>query len=293
MRANGLILLALAVSIGCAGQRKPVPPVRILELDRPIVVTLQGEAPFLDSLPDPFKQQAWHQLRDASRAVTAFVPVSHDYGNLMTERLEIARDRVHVIHNGINLDDFEQTPAPLDARTPQTIGYLARMCRDKGLPTLVDAFLVLLQRGTLPDLRLRIAGVQLKEDRALVDQLRARIRAAGADDRVEFLPNISRADKLTFLASLHVLSVPATYGESFGLYILEALAAGVPVVQPRHGAFPEILELTNGGTLYDFSTFTPTGLALANAGRCAVVTHFSSQRMAQDFQTLCHSLKRT
>ncbi len=64
-----------------------------------------------------------------------------------------------------------------------------------------------------------------------------------------FSPNPNRAEKIAFLSGLTVLSVPATYGEAFGLYVLEALAAGVPVVQPRHGAFPEILAATGGGIL--------------------------------------------
>ena len=46
-----------------------------------------------------------------------------------------------------------------------------------------------------------------------------------------------------------MLSVPTTYREPKGLYVLEALANGVPVVQPRHGSFPELLEATGGGLL--------------------------------------------
>ena len=46
-----------------------------------------------------------------------------------------------------------------------------------------------------------------------------------------------------------MLSVPTTYREPKGLYVLEALANGVPVVQPRHGSFPELIEATGGGLL--------------------------------------------
>ena len=51
------------------------------------------------------------------------------------------------------------------------------------------------------------------------------------------------------LAQLHLLSVPTVYREPKGLYVLESLAAGVPVVQPNHGAFPELLAATGGGRL--------------------------------------------
>ena len=55
--------------------------------------------------------------------------------------------------------------------------------------------------------------------------------------------------KLAFLRRLDVLSVPATYDEPKGMFLLEAMASGVPVVQPRRGAFVEIVERTGGGVL--------------------------------------------
>src|SRR5207248_8307497 len=96
---------------------------------------------------------------------------------------------------------------------------------------------------------LHVAGSMTASDRPFVERLRARLAAAGLEDEVQFLPNLSRDAKIAFLHSLSALSVPATYGESFGLYVIEALAAGVPVVQPRHASFPELLELTGGGLL--------------------------------------------
>ena len=54
---------------------------------------------------------------------------------------------------------------------------------------------------------------------------------------------------MRFLARGDVFSMPAPYHEPKGLYLLEAMACGVPVVQPDHGAFPEILARTGGGVL--------------------------------------------
>jgi glycosyltransferase involved in cell wall biosynthesis len=59
------------------------------------------------------------------------------------------------------------------------------------------------------------------------------------------------ASKVGFLQALDVFSVPAIFREPKGLYVLEALANGVPVVQPRHGSFPELLEATGGGILFN------------------------------------------
>jgi len=69
-----------------------------------------------------------------------------------------------------------------------------------------------------------------------------------ADD-VEFLSDFDLKAKLAFLQTLSVLSVPEKHPVSCGLYVLEALAAGVPVVQPESGVFPELLKMTGGGVL--------------------------------------------
>jgi glycosyltransferase involved in cell wall biosynthesis len=111
---------------------------------------------------------------------------------------------------------------------------------------------------------------------------------------VEFHPNVDRAAKLAFLRSLSVFSVPARYGEAFGLYVLEAMAAGVPVVMPRVAAFPELIEATGGGVLCaaddpralaealeELLLDQPRVRALGEAGRCAVFARFSAEAMAQ------------
>jgi glycosyltransferase involved in cell wall biosynthesis len=267
-------------------------------------VTLQGEAPFLDALPHQHAAQAWHELAAQAQHVDAFVPVSQWYADLMTERLGLARDRVQVIHNGVDLAGFDAEPLLLVERRPSTIGYLARMCRDKGLHTLVEAFIDLAGRADSPsDLRLRVVGARLTEDASFVDEQQRRLRAAGLGDRVDFHANVQRSEKLEHLRRFSVLSVPATYGESFGLYLLEALAAGVPVVQPRHAAFPELIAATGGGLLCtpDDAGALADGLAellhdparaqaLADRGRRAVLDRFVADRMAAEFIALCRIL---
>ena len=276
------------------------------ELDRPVVATLQGEAPFLDALPEPFSAQAWQELTERAADIDAFVPVSRSYGELMAGRLRIEPERIRVVHNGLDLQDLLSEPEPLAGRQPKAIGFLARMCREKGLHTLVEAFLLLKESGRFEELRLRIAGAVLVEDRAFVKGLQARLRSRGWQAQTEFLPNIDRAEKLSFLSGLSVLSVPATYGESFGLYLLEAMASGVPVVQPRHGAFPEILEATGGGILCEPDDADALAQALeellldetrseelARQGRRSVMEHYTAERMAGEFEELCMMITGT
>lgn len=274
-------------------------------LTAPIVVTLQGETPFLDMLHEQHAQQAWQALRERAGEVDALIAVSQTYADEMQQRLQASTDRLHVVHNGMDLEGLARPDSTLDAhkQQPKTIGYLARMCSDKGLDTLVDAFLLLKQRGTIDGLRMRIAGVQLAEDRSYVRELQQRIEDQGCSDDVDFLPNIDRATKLAFLHSLSVMSVPARYQESFGLYLLEAMAAGVPVVQPRHAAFPEILAATGGGILCepDSSAALADGLAqvlqdedlaqqLSTQAQHAVRDKFTAEHMAQNVATICATL---
>ena len=216
----------------------------------------------------------------------------------MTRRLGLAPERVEVVYNGINLAGYT-TPAP-GPRNPPVIGYLARMHPCKGLDVLVEAFILLKARKWIPGVRLRIAGGQTEEDRRFVDGLKARLFATKNEENVQFLPNLNLASKQAFLRSLNVLSVPATHGESFGLYVLEALASGIPVVQPAHGAFPELIEATGGGILYKpgdpeaLATALEEALSqpahLAQLGRCGmqqVHKKFTSETMARGFAEVC------
>jgi glycosyltransferase involved in cell wall biosynthesis len=70
-------------------------------------------------------------------------------------------------------------------------------------------------------------------------------------DRFDYLGELDRPGKIAFLQSLDLFSVPTVYRESKGLFALEAWANGVPAVLPAHGAFPEMVEDTGGGLLFE------------------------------------------
>jgi len=169
------------------------------------------------------------------------------------------------------------------------------MCPPKGLETLVKAFILIRRNGRVPNLQLRVAGAETAADVPFVARLRARLAAEGLAGDATFLPNIDHQEKIDFLRGLSVFSVPATYGESFGLYVIEALAAGVPVVQPRHAVFPELLGETGGGVLCvpDDPAALATAVeellcnpdearALGEAGRRAVFERFNVSEMARN-----------
>jgi glycosyltransferase involved in cell wall biosynthesis len=286
-----VVVLSNALLAGMARRLKQ-------RLARPILCTLQGEAPFLDALPPRLRAEAWETLSERAADLDGFMAVSGYYGSLMQQRLHLDPARVHVVPNGIALNGLPGSrgtalPAP-------AIGYLARMCPEKGLHTLVEAFIELKARARIDDLKLKVAGVVLRGDRAFVDSLRRRLEGSGCARDVEFMANIDRRHKLEFLRSISVLSVPATYGESFGLYVLEALAVGVPVVQPDHGAFPEIIGATGGGLIC--APDDPLVLAqalegllldeerrrlLGERGRQGVLERYTAERMAKDVERIC------
>src|SRR2546429_743799 len=213
----------------------------------------------------------------------------------MCRRLNLPADRVRVVFNGINLDGYTKVPSS-EFRVPTSpvLGYFARMCREKGLDRLVEAFILLKRHERTKDLKLRVGGGCGPSEEPFVKALRERLKTNGVLHDVEFHPNIDRAAKLDFLRSLTVFSVPALYGEAFGLYVVEALAAGVPVVQPRAASFPELIEGTGGGVLYEPGDVraladaveqllsNPERLsALGEAGRKVVLQDFSAERMAE------------
>ncbi len=269
------------------------------DLGLPVIVSLQGEDSFLDTLVEPYREQAWAAMRENAQYVTRFVAPSRFYADLMAERLEVSRDKIAVVYNGLDMASF--VVADADPNAP-VIGYFARMIHGKGLTTLVDAFIELVQRKTLPRVKLKIGGSKTAADEKYVNELMQKLKAAGCENRVEWHPNLSYADKLKFFRNVSVFSVPATYGEAFGLYLIEAIASGVPVVQPEHGAFPELVALSEGGILC--APDNPTALAdalesvlkdeqlrdqLSNRGMARVRNDFSATRMADHFEEVLRS----
>jgi len=231
-----LVNLPNAMFVGLAGPIKE-------SLGIPVLCTLTGEDIFLDKLPDPFRTRAVELIRARGRDVDGFVAVSAYYASYSREHFGIDPDRMHVIPLGVHVEyDLGIAPPPQERFT---IGYLARICPEKGLYALCEAFGILRSVGR--SCRLIAAGYLGGTDEAYLAETTQRMADRGIE--FDYIGELDRAGKLAFLRSLDVLSVPTTYPEPKGLYVLEALACGVPVVQPGHGAFPELIEATGGGLL--------------------------------------------
>jgi len=153
---------------------------------------------------------------------------------------------VTILPNGIDLEGYAPQP---EKPGPPVIGYLARMMREKGLEIMVDAFIHLRTVLGHPSARLHLAGAATPDNQPLIETMKQRLAASGLTGHVQWMPNISREDKAAMLGSLTLFSVPAIYPEAFGLYVIEAMASGVPVVQPEASSFPEILADSGAGAM--------------------------------------------
>ena len=143
---------------------------------------------------------------------------------------------------------------------------------------MVEAFAQLAGEPGREALRLRVAGYLAPKDRAWFAALAARLGELGLADRFEHVGEVDLAGKVSFLRSLDVLAVPTVYREPKGLFALEAMANGVPVVVPRHGSFPEMLEETGGGLLVEPGS--AEALAARAARRCSTTRRGGSSSAA-------------
>ncbi|MBS0206896.1 MAG: glycosyltransferase family 4 protein [Planctomycetes bacterium] len=225
----------------------------------PVYCILQGDDIFLDGLVAPYRDQAMALLSERAAEFDGFITHSHYYRDYMARYLSLP------------VDKFQQLPLTLDCaphdgqpkaatNDPPTVGYFARVCPEKGLDRLVQA--VLLLRERIPNVRLKAGGFLGAQHRAYFDDVKR--LAAPLGDAFDYIGSpAGKHEKIEFLKSLDVFSVPTIYHEPKGIYILEAWANGLPVVQPAHGAFPQLIESTGGGLLVEPESTAELADALA------------------------------
>ena len=232
----------------------------------PVVCSLQGEDLFYDDLIEPYRQQTLDELAARMDDIDVFTSHSRYYADLMSDRFGVPRDRIVVTRLGIRTEGFVDAAVNQQRKTIH-VGFLARQCPEKGLHVLVDAFRQAAQK--VPELSLHVAGYQGGKDKAFIEEQHLKIDQDGLGHRVLWRGAVDREEKLRFLGNLDVFSVPAVYHEPKGLYVAEALASGVPVLLPNHGAFPEWVEQTGGGRLVESESVDSLAEALISLARDA------------------------
>ncbi|MCF8297531.1 MAG: glycosyltransferase family 4 protein [Saprospiraceae bacterium] len=260
-------------------------------LNIPVVCSLQDEDVWIDPMTDDYQKMLWELLSEKGKSVSAFVSVSIYFASLMKSKMNISDEKLHIVPIGV-------TPDLYDVKIPNTeiptIAYLSRMNEENGFGILIDAFIELKENTDFKNARLKLNGGNTGDDKRFINKQIKKLNKKGYFDDVEFDDDYEIPDLKEFFKDVTVLSVPVLKGEAFGLYQLQALASGIPIVQPALGAFPEIVELTEGGAVY--SPNTPAVLAkkwaevfsdekalnlMSKNGRKAVVEKFNSVTLTQ------------
>ena len=269
----------------------------------PVLCSVQGEDIFLDELPEADRQVVQRLLRRRVRDVEGVVAPSRYAVEQMGRALDLPPDRMHLVHLGLNLEGHGRSERRGGPGEPFRIGYMARICPEKGLHVLIEAFRDLVRRCGAGAVRLEVAGYLGPRNAAYLEGIRRQVSAWDLDRAITFHGEVDRDRKIELLGQVDVLSVPTTYREPKGIFVLEALANGTPVVQPAHGAFPELIEMTGGGILYDPSSVGALAdaleemkndparrAALGQSGKAAVFGRFSDEVMAQNAVALYRRL---
>ena len=209
----------------------------------------------------------WHSSMTRSRTLSALSGPLQPFLEKISGRIAVsaAARRLQVEHlggdaveipNGVAVDHYA-TAEPLPGYPrPGTVGFLGRYDEPrKGMPVLLDGLARL--APDRPELRLLIAG------RGDADDLLSELPPVLAG-RVELMGQVSEADKARMLRSIDVYCAPNLGGESFGIILLEAMAAGAPIVASDLDPFRRVLDDGRAGTL--FRTGDPAALAKALAG---------------------------
>ena len=214
-------------------------------LERPVCCTLQGEDLFLEGLQEPYKTRALDLIRQSIPHVDCFLAVSEYYAEFMSRYLGIPDHKMEIAPLGVTTDGYRAGPSSTNPKP--RIGYFARIAPEKGLHILADAFKIVRENDF--DCTLEAAGYMAPTQAPYLNGIEQHLQDCGLDFR--YRGALDRAQKIAYLESLDVLSTPTVYADPKGLFVLEAMAAGVPVVEPNHGAFPEIIRKTGGGILVE------------------------------------------
>jgi len=235
-----IIHLSNALIIGLAHQLKR-------RLNVKIVCSLLNEDDWIDEMAEPYRSKAWKMISREAINVDTFVTPSKYYKDLFIRKTGLTIEKIHIVPLGVE----PGIPHPVRGKNHSpSIGYFCRISQMNGFDKLVDAFIELKSGDRLPDLTLHVCGGYTSDDKPFIREQIKKIKDHGFKSSVKIYPEFHGNGKQEFFNNIDLMSVPVRKHDGYGLYILEANAAGVPVVQPATGAFPEIIEKTKGGITY-------------------------------------------
>jgi glycosyltransferase involved in cell wall biosynthesis len=168
--------------------------------------------------------------------VSAYVCISHSQRDILLP-FGLPADRTFVKHNLV-----PAKPPAKPSQRNRTVVFTGRISQAKGIPVLMEAWDLYSATSTSSSMRLVIAGGGPLEDEV----------TSWARDRknADFLGILSPAECQVLLSTACATVIPSEWEETFGLVVVEAMAAGVPVIAAAHGSFPELMVNGEEGTLF-------------------------------------------
>ncbi|MFY9152267.1 MAG: glycosyltransferase family 4 protein [Prolixibacteraceae bacterium] len=268
-----------------------------------VICSLQDEDVWVDAMDDHYRQKVWDIMSERGKDVDIFIPVSHFFSAEIHKRMVIPENKMIPVHLGVDTDDY--LPKAILDKEP-VIGYLSRMCHENGLAVLVDAFILLRKNQEYSPVKLKITGGKTGDDTHFIKEQKHKISKAGLEESVFWVDEFEGEERQKFFDSVRLISVPVLIGEAFGLYMLEAMASGIAMVQPALGAFQEVIETSGGGVVY--AENTPEQLAealgklifddeklqeLSSAGIAGVKAHFDIHAQAKKMVAVYESVLKS
>lgn len=213
----------------------------------PVLCSLQDEDVWVDAMQPKFQQKIWDLMHERAEDVDALVAVSNFFAETMKKLMNLRDEKMHTFYLGVDADDYHFIPVK---EKPHNIGYISRMCHENGFDIVVDAFIELKKKPGFEDVKLIATGGSTGDDAKYIKEQKRKIREYNLEDSYEIIDEFEGDTRHNFFKKVSLISVPVRIGEAFGMYLLESMASGVPVVQPALGAFPEIVGLSGGGVTY-------------------------------------------
>ena len=274
-----------------------VPRIRRALPEARIILSLHNESNLRDT-------PVWNSA--AIHACDVITACSRSLADTAVDKYPALRNRISVLHNGVDPVSFSNDPGRAGAldtlrgrlglQGKKVLLFVGRLVQEKGVHLLLEAFASLSAR--YPDLRLVLAGAKTFSDAGSSPYIETLKRmAAPLGDRIVFAGHIPRDEVPLYFSLADILMFPSVWKEPFGMVVVEAMAAELPVIAFRHGGPAEILSHEKDGVLVPFRDgaaglaaaaerlLADEGLARAmgKAARETVMRHFTWQHIAARF----------
>ena len=213
----------------------------------PVLCSLQDEDVWIDPMQPKFQKKIWDLMHNRAKDVDMLVSVSNFFAGVMKNRMNLPDEKIKTIHLGVDVEDYQYISTREKERN---VGYISRMCYKDGFDIVVDAFIEMKKKPGFEDVKLIATGGSTGDDTQFNKEQKRKLKENNLLDSFEILPDFEGKEVNDFFKRVALVSVPVRIGEAFGMYMLESMASGVPVVQPALGAFPEIIGISGGGVTY-------------------------------------------